>query len=506
MKTRLTQLIPLAVMVLVLSGPSGPAIAQDLAAFEQNVTEFTLDNGLTFIVVENHDAPVLSVLTYADVGSVDEVKGITGMAHLFEHMAFKGTTTIGAMDLEAEYAAMKKVDEIFDDLRSERHKGHLADAERLASLEQAFDDAKTAARELGRSNAMDEAIDRAGGTGLNATTGRDATRYFYSLPSNKLELFFALESNRFLEPVLREFFIERDVVKEERRMGESSPVGRLVEEMLSAAYKAHPYGEPTVGHMADIDSMTRAEAMDFFRRYYGAGNLTIIISGDADPAHVKELAHEYFDRLPAGPPVEPVETTEPPQIAERRVTMEDRSQPVILMGYHKVDINHEDDVVFNVLSDILGSGRTSRLYTKLVKDQKIAVNASSFTDFPGSKYPNMIVFFAFPSKDYTAADTEQAIEEEIERIRNEEVSEEELSRAKVRARVNLIRGLESNMGLATQLAYFHVLTGDWRNLFHSIDAINEVTAEDIKRVANEYLVSKNRTVASIVTMDDDGTE
>ncbi len=506
MKTRLTQLIPLAVMVLVLSGPSGPAMSQDLVAFEQNVTEFTLDNGLTFIVVENHDAPVLSVLTYADVGSADEVKGITGIAHLFEHMAFKGTTTIGAMDLEAEYAAMEKVDEIFDDLRNERHKGHLADPERLASLEQAFENAKTAARELGRSNAMDEAIDRAGGTGLNASTSRDATRYYYSLPSNKLELFFALESNRFLEPVLREFFIERDVVKEERRMSESSPVGRLVEEMLSAAYKAHPYGEPIVGHMSDIDSMTRAEAMDFFRRYYGAGNLTIIISGDADPAHVKELAHEYFDRLPAGPPVEPVETTEPPQIAERRVTMEDRSQPVILMGYHKVDINHEDDVVFNVLSDILGSGRTSRLYTKLVKDQKIAVNASSFTDFPGSKYPNMIVFFAFPSKDYTAADTEQAIEEEIERIRNEEVTEEELSRAKVRARVNLIRGLESNMGLATQLAYFHVLTGDWRNLFHSIDAINEVTAEDIKRVANQYLVSKNRTVASIVTMDDDGTE
>ncbi len=506
MKTRLTQLIPLAGMILALSGPSGPAMSQDLAAFEQNVTEFTLDNGLTFIVVENHDAPVLSVLTYADVGSADEVKGITGIAHLFEHMAFKGTTTIGAMDLEAEYAAMEKVDEIFDDLRNERHKGHLADPERLASLEQAFEDAKTAARELGRSNAMDEAIDRAGGTGLNASTSRDATRYYYSLPSNKLELFFALESNRFLEPVLREFFIERDVVKEERRMSESSPVGRLVEEMLSAAYKAHPYGEPIVGHMSDIDSMTRAEAMDFFRRYYGAGNLTIIISGDADPAHVKELAHEYFDRLPAGPPVEPVETTEPPQIAERRVTMEDRSQPVILMGYHKVDINHEDDVVFNVLSDILGSGRTSRLYTKLVKDQKIAVNASSFTDFPGSKYPNMIVFFAFPSKDYTAADTEQAIEEEIERIRNEEVTEEELSRAKVRARVNLIRGLESNMGLATQLAYFHVLTGDWRNLFHSIDAINEVTAEDIKRVANQYLVSKNRTVASIVTMDDGGTE
>ena len=506
MKTRLTRYIPLAILVLALAGPSGPAVSQDLAAFEQNVTEFTLDNGLTFIVIENHDAPVLSVVTYADVGSVDEVKGITGLAHVFEHMAFKGTTTIGAMDLEAEYAAMKKVDEIFDELRNERHKGHMADPERLASLEQAFEEAKKTARELGRSNAMDEAIDRAGGTGLNATTSRDATRYFYSLPSNKLELFFALESSRFLDPVLREFFIERDVVKEERRMSESSPTGRLVEEMLSAAFKAHPYGEPTLGHMSDLDSMTRAEAMDFFRRYYGADNLTIIISGDADPAHVKELAHEYFDRLPAGPPIEPVETVEPPQIAERRVIMEDRSQPLLLMGYHKVDINHEDDVVFNVLSDILGNGRTSRLYTKLVKDQKSAINSYSFTDFPGSKYPNMMVFVSYPSKDHTAADNEQAIEEEIERIRNEEVTEEELSRAKVRARVNLIRGLESNMGLALQMAYFHVLTGDWRNLFHSIDAIDEVTADDIKRVASQYLVPRNRTVASIVTMDGDGTE
>lgn len=503
MKTRLTRYIPLLISVLALSGP---AQAQDLAAFEKNVTEFTLDNGLNFIVVENHDAPVVTVLTYADVGSVDEVKGITGLAHVFEHMAFKGTTTIGAMDLEAEYAAMEKVDEIFDELRSERHKGHQADPERLASLEQAFEDAKKVARELGESSAMDEAIDRSGGTGLNATTSRDATRYFYSLPSNKLELFFSLESSRFLDPVLREFFIERDVVKEERRMSESSPVGRLVEEMLSIAYKAHPYGEPTLGHMSDLDSMTRTEAMDFFKRYYGADNLTIIISGDADPAHVKELAHEYFDRLPAGPPIEPVETVEPPQQAERRVIMEDKSQPVLLMGYHKVDINHEDDVVFNVLSDILGNGRTSRLYKSLVKEQKSAIESYSFTDFPGSKYPNMMVFVSYPSKDHTAADNEKAIDEEVERIRNEEVTEEELSRAKVRARVNLIRQLDSNMGLALQMAYFHVLTGDWRNLFHSINAIDEVTAEDIKRVANQYLVPENRTVASIVTTEDESTE
>lgn len=497
----INKLIRIMATVIVVLAMTNPAWSQDLEAFEKNVTEFTLDNGLTFIVVENHESPVVSLLTYANVGSVNEVKGITGLAHVFEHMAFKGTTTIGARDLNAEYAAMEKVDKLYSELRRERHRRHDADPDRLVKLEEDFDSAKKEARNLAVSNEMDEAIDRAGGTGLNATTGVDATRYFYSLPSNKIELFFALESSRFLDPVLREFYIERDVVMEERRMRtESRPLGRLIEEMLSTAYKAHPYGEPTVGHMSDLESMTRAEAMEFFRRYYGPGNLTILISGDADPISVKKLAHKYFDRLPPSPPMEPVETIEPLQFAERRIVMQDKSQPVFLMGYHKVDIKHDDNLVFQVMADILGSGRTSRLFKTLVKEQKIAINASSFTDFPGSKYPNMIVFFAFPSKGQTAADCEKIINDEIERIRNQKVSEEELARAKVRARVNLIRGLESNMGLALQMAHFHVLTGNWRNLFHSIDRIDQVTAEDINRIANQYLVPKNRTVASIVTI------
>lgn len=475
--------------------------AQDLAAFEKTVTEFTLENGLTFIVVERHEAPVVSFMTYADVGSVDEVKGITGIAHIFEHMAFKGTKTTGTKDLNKEYAAMDKVDDAFEALRRERHKGHLADPERIAALEKLFEDAKEAARQYVTPE-FDEAINRSGAVGLNATTSVDATRYFYSLPSNKIELFFALESDRFLNPVLREFYTEKNVVMEERRMRtESNPIGRLLEEMVTTAYKAHPYGEPTIGHMSDLASVTRAEGQAFFDKYYGPDNLTIIIVGDADPVQVKKLAETYFGRLPAGDKPGPVETVEPPQLGERRVIVEDRAQPLLLMGYHKVDINHKDDLVFNVLSDILGSGRTSRLYKTLVKDQKIAVNASSFTDFPGSKYPNMMVFFAFPSQGHTAEECEAVIEAEIEKIKNEGVTEDELQKAKTRARVNLVRQLDSNTGLAAQMAYFHVLTGDWRNLFIGIDQINAVTQEDLKRVANAYLVKKQRTVALIKTVD-----
>ncbi|MDP7235477.1 MAG: pitrilysin family protein [Candidatus Latescibacteria bacterium] len=490
----------LTALVVMAFGRAGQA--QDLAAFENTVTEFTLENGLAFIVVERHEAPVVSFMTYADVGSVDEVKGITGIAHIFEHMAFKGTKTIGTKDLNKEYAAMSEVDDAFKKLRLERHKGHLADPERIAALEKLFKDAREAAQAWAVSNEMDEAIDRVGGVGLNATTSADATRYFYSLPSNKIELFFSLESDKFLNPVLREFYTEKNVVMEERRMRtESNPVGRLREEMVTTAYKAHPYGEPTVGHMSDLATVTRSEGHDFFDTYYGPANLTIMIVGDADPVQVKQLAQTYFGRLPARENPGPVETVEPLQLGERRVVIEDRAQPLLLMGYHKVDINHKDDLVFNVLSDILGSGRTSRLYKRLVKDKKIAVNASSFTDFPGSKYPNMMVFFAFPSQGHTAEECEAAISEEIEKIKNEGVTEDELDKARTRARVNLVRQLDSNTGLAAQMAYFHVLTGDWRNLFYGIDQINEVTAEDLKRVANEYLVKKQRTVALIKTVE-----
>jgi predicted Zn-dependent peptidase len=253
--------------------------------------------------------------------------------------------------------------------------------------------------------------------------------------------------------------------------------------------------------MSDLATVTRSEGQDFFDTYYGPANLTIMIVGDADPVQVKQLAQTYFGRLPASENPGPVETVEPLQLGERRVVIEDRAQPLLLMGYHKVDINHKDDLVFNVLSDILGSGRTSRLYKTLVKDKKIAVNASSFTDFPGSKYPNMMVFFAFPSQGHTAEECEAAISEEIEKIKNEGVTEDELDKARTRARVNLVRQLDSNTGLAAQMAYFHVLTGDWRNLFYGIDQINEVTAEDLKRVANEYLVKKQRTVALIKTVE-----
>lgn len=476
------------------------AVAQNLAEFESRMTKFTLENGLKFLVLERHEAPVVSYHTYADVGAVDEVKGITGLAHLFEHMAFKGTKTIGTEDFEAEAKAMARIDEAFAAMKQERRKGEQADKARLEELQKQFEEAQAEAQKYLVHDEFEEALAREGGAGFNAYTSQDATRYIVSLPSNKAELWMVMESERFLDPVLREFYKEKDVVMEERRLGiESQPQGRLLEEFLAIAYKAHPYGEMVIGHMSDLQTMTRAEAEAFFKKYYGPSNLVVAIVGDVKPEEIEKLAQRYFGRIPSGPKPDPVETAEPPQLGERRVVLEDRSQPIVYIGYHKPGINHPDDAVFDAITDIIGIGRTSRLYKSLVKGKKIAVAASGFQGFPGNKYAGLFLFYAVPAKGHTNQECEEAIYAEIERLKTELVSAEELAKAKTRSRASLIRQLASNRGLAAQLAFYEVITGDWRNLFRQLEQIDKVTAEDIQRVAKEYFTRKNRTVGVIET-------
>ena len=478
-----------------------PVQAQSLLEqFEQRVTEFTLDNGLHFIVVGRHQAPVATFYTYANVGAVDEVKGITGLAHMFEHMAFKGTSTIGTEDYEAELKAMNRVDSVYTALKAEQHKGRHADAERLAELETAFAEAQKAAQEYSLPE-FEEALERNGGTGLNASTASDATNYYVSLPVNQTELWFALESDRFRDPVLREFYVERDVVAEERRMRtESSPFGRLLEEFWATSYKAHPYGEPGIGHMSDIQSYTREEALRFFDKYYNAANLTIVIAGDVDADETRRLAELYFGRLPRGTKPAPVETVEPQQRAERRVIIEETSQPIIIAGWHKGSVNHPDHAVYDVLADALSGGRTSRLYRDVVEDKKIALQASALNGFPGmNKYPHQFLIYAVINQGRTPEEFEEAAYAILDDLREDGLTDEELERAKTRSRATLVRRLQSNSGVANLFAYHEVVTGDWRDVFTYLDDIEQVTSEDIRRVVAETFTNSNRTVAMIRT-------
>ena len=491
----------LAVSVFfIVMAAAAPTRAQDLAEFEQQMTEFTLDNGLKFLVLERHQAPVVSFHTYADVGSVNEVLGITGLAHLFEHMAFKGTKTIGTIDYEAEAQVLAKIDELFEAIKAEKRKGEKADQARLEELQTQFKQAQQDAQQYLVHDEYEEVYKLAGSAGFNAYTSWDATQYILSLPSNKVELWMLMESDRFCNPVIREFYKEKDVVMEERRLGiESQPQGRLIEEFLAVAYKAHPYGLHVIGHMSDLQTMTRPEAEAFFRKYYGPGNLTIGIVGDVNPQRIRALARKYFARIPSGPKPESVETVEPPQIGERRVSVEDPAQPFVLIGYHKPGINHPDNAVFDAITDIIGMGRTSRLYKSLVKEKKIAIASSGFQGLPGNKYPGLFLFYAMPARGHTNEECELAIYEEIEKMKAELVTPDELAKAKTRARAGLIRQLDSNSGLAEQITFYEVVTGDWRNLFTQLDQIEKVTADDIQRVVKEYFTKKNRTVGIIET-------
>jgi predicted Zn-dependent peptidase len=483
---------------VVALATAAPASSQDLASFEKTVTEHRLSNGMKFLIVERHEVPVVSFHLYADVGSVDEELGITGMAHMFEHMAFKGTSTIGTRDIARERVALDEVDEAHARLQAARRDPD-ADPEEITALERAFQQAQADAGELSQSDELTRVIEQAGGSGLNASTSSDATRYFLSFPANKAELWFSLESERFLDPVLREFYKERDVVMEERRMRvESQPMGKLIGNLLSLAYRAHPYGREVIGWRSDLENLTRSEAQEFFERHYVPSKLTAVAVGDVDPKQMVEWAELYFGRLPMREPPPFVGTVEPQQEGERRARVEAQAQPMLLIGYHKPSGLHPDDAVFDAVQDVLSGGRTSRLYRSLVVEKRIAAAAGGFAGFPGNKYPNLFLFFAVPAQGETSEANEAAMLAEIERLQNELVTEEELSRVKSRARAELVDGLDSNAGLGAALAVYDVLTGDWRNLFRRLDVIDRVSREDIKRVAREYFQESNRNVAVLV--------
>lgn len=471
------------------------AFAQDLASFEKKTTVKTLPNGLTIVVCERHEAPVFSFYTLVDAGAAQDPKGQTGLAHMFEHMAFKGTQTIGTTDYPAEKLALDKEEQIYQELQRERLKRVGRDEKKIQELEASFHQAEEDADKYVKKNEFGEIIEREGGENLNATTDEDETSYFYSMPSNRLELWAYLESDRFLHPVLREFYQERDVVYEERRMRvDSSPLGRMLEQFRAEAYEAHPYRNPDVGWPSDVANLTMTNAQFFFDKYYVPANMTIAVVGDVNPDQVFALAEKYFGRLPQKPKPEDLITVEPPQQDERNVSIPSRSQPIYLEGYHRPDYRDPDDAVYDAISDLLSDGRTSRLYRSLVRDKKIAAAAAGFTDYPGSKYPSLFAFYAVPIPGHTPAELQQAFREEIEKIKTQPVSDAELEMVKTRAKANLIRGLADNEGLAAQLAIFQARYGDWRELFYNVDRLEKVTKDDIRRVANKTFMATNRSV------------
>ncbi|MGB3239258.1 MAG: pitrilysin family protein [Geitlerinemataceae cyanobacterium] len=463
------------------------------------VTEFTLDNGLKFIVLERHEAPVVSFITYADVGGVNEPVGQTGVAHYLEHLAFKGTQRIGTTNYEAEKPLLEQLDKLFSSIQKATEKG---DEEKVQDLQAEFDRIQAEADTYAIQNQFGQIVEQSGGVGLNANTSTDATRYFYSFPANKLELWMSLESERFLEPVFREFFKEKQVILEERRLRtENSPIGKMLEVFLAAAFDVHPYKNPVIGSTEDIRNLTRQNVEDFFNTYYVPNNLTIAVVGDVDPGEVRRLAQVYFGRFPAGAEPPAVVEVEPPQTEPREVTVRFPSEPWYLEGYHVPAFNSPDRPIYDTIASILSDGRTARLYQSLVEGQQLALTAQGFNGFPGDKYPNLMLFYALTAPGHSIDEVATALHAEIEKLTAEPVTQNELERVKKNALSGLLRSLDSNSGMASLLVEYQVKTGDWRNLFAQLQAIEQVTAEDILRVSHETFTPENRTIGRLLPPD-----
>jgi len=537
------------------------AVALPVVAFsqtlEEKVQEFTLENGMKFLVVERHEAPVFFGGMAFRVGSIDESPGIYGVSHLLEHMLFKGTQTVGTKDYKKERAFLEREDalaeeakrialrieswrlERFDDLAtgivagfSEEDRAAIGtdkalEIEMLVELlraqgpppemvavpglvtegetdyfelylalkkaQMSLYDVMEEHRALIVKDEYSEIYSANGERMLNAGTSNDATYYLVSLPSNRLELWMLMESDRLANPVFREFYSERDVVMEERRMGENSPDDVMYETFLATAFDASAYANPVVGWMSDIKYITRADLEAYYRRHYVPNNAIALLAGDVSFDEVQRLARKYFGPLKRGPESAPIVTADSPQRGERRVVLKEDAKPSLAIGYRVPKAPHPDSYAVEMLAAILSDGRTSRFYRD-VHEQGLTREAPQIWIGPGSRLDPLFGISADPKEPHTLGELEAAVYGEIERIKAEPPAPRELERIVNQREAQLVRSLGSNIGLAFTIAGAEAIRGDWRTVLSDLERLKAVTPEDVSRAAARYLTEENRTV------------
>lgn len=472
-------------------------------SLEGRVKEYSLNNGMKILILERHFAPVVSLYMRFKVGAVDEAGGEIGTAHLLEHMLFKGTETLGTKDYKEERKILEEIDQLAVQIDEEMKKGEKANRNRIAGLKGRLKDLQEEHKKWVVKDEIDTIYSQNGAEGMNASTGYDVTTYKVSLPANRIELWARIESDRMSNPVFREFYSEREVVREERRQREETqPDGKLMENFLATAFVAHPYGRPIIGWEDDIKFLKKERVKHIFQNYYCPNNAVVAVVGDINPDEVMKTIEKYFGGIPSKRIVPVSVSKEPEQSGERRVEVEFEANPKLVIGYHKPALPHFDDYVFDVIDILLSDGRTSRLYKKLVEEKKIAVSISTSNGWPGSRFANLFTIFATPRSPHTCDELEEEIYKQIDGLKKGAVTPYELNKVKNRLEASFIRSLNSNTGLAGRLSYYQTIAGNWRYIEEHLKVIEKVTPEDIMEMAKKYLIKKNRTVAQIVQKED----
>jgi len=553
-------LAALSVLVIAQTG----IVAQTL---EEKVKEFDLKNGMKWLVVERHEAPVAFCAIGFNVGAANEWPNVTGISHICEHMMFKGTEMMGTKDYKKELPYIQKEDVLGDRtiaLRREigewrftrfqafakqvlesftkeekdrvgasKYEQNKLIVDKIHAMQKLPDSLATAQYlvEDGGVNYLDKYLEyelawgdiaklleeqrqyivkdelwgqfmNNGSRFLNAFTSNDMTVYLEYLPANRLELFMDLESDRMQAPVFREFWTERDVIMEERRLGENDPDDALSEAFYSVAFSASPYKWPVVGWMSDLQRIDRADLQKYHDMNYAPNNAVGVVIGDVNLEQVKKLAEKYFGPVASKPAPPRLETREPEQQGERRVVLEHTANPKLMIGFHKPIYPDPDAAALDVLGSILAGGRTSRLYKSIFEDKQLTAEAPNVSNGPGQRYENLMVIEAAPRSPHTLAEVEKAILDELDKAKKEPVTERELQRVKNQLDADMIRSLGSNLGIAFQVAFGQIIYGDFHSAFRDLERTKKVTAEDIQRVANKYLTAKNRTVAWRVQIEE----
>lgn len=497
----MTQRIRLLLWLTVVA-LAGPVLAQQVPVQEQ-----TLSNGMRLLMVRRTDEPTISGGWVARVGSANERPGITGIAHLFEHMMFKGTPTLGTKDYAEDLKIIAEQERIRDQMRQEEAKmraeyrrGRIDDllkpenyTPRYKELEKQFKQLIERQREILVKNEFDKVYTSAGGSGMNAFTSQDMTAYFITVPANRLEFWMWMESERLLRPVFREFYAERDVVFEERRMRtESTPLGKFEEQFEALFWTSHPYAWPVVGWPSDIPAISKAQADEFYATYYAPQNITLILVGDFNPAEATTLAEKYFARIPRGKKAAPdVVTLEVPQLAEKRMYAEAEANPQVDIVWHTVAFGHSDSYALQVLAQLL-SGKTGRLYKGLVLGSQVATEAYGHQD--SRKWAGLFNAGGTAKDGHRPEEVEQGIYAELDKLKRQEVPDQELQKVKNNFAAQEYRRLSANHPILFQVI-FNEGNGNWREINEAGPKIQAVTAADVKRVANKYFTQENRAVA-----------
>ncbi|MBD3344219.1 MAG: insulinase family protein [Chitinivibrionales bacterium] len=456
----------------------------------------SLANGLKIMVVPDTQVAVVSCRLYYFVGSMYEGPGTSGLSHMYEHMMFKGTRTLGTKSYKKEVPIMNTIDSLDAKIQRLREQGASESDEKIIALRKQIFELLEKQRKYMKKDEIWELYKNNGGTHLNAWTGDDMTGYIVTLPENKVDLFYWIESDRMNNPVLREFYSERDVVTEERRMRyENRPAGKYYERLFALFYKAHPYRIPTIGWMSDIRSYTREKLREHVARYYTPDNALIVLVGKIEPEKAVKDIKRYFGHIPpAAEPKEDVVTREPDPVGQTRFTLHDNASPQMDMFFHTPGYPNQDLYVLDVVEGIL-SGRSGRLYERLVDKEKLCTNAGASNR---TKLHNGYFHVWATLKDTTdPAEVEKIIIEEIERLTEKPPIPKEMERNKNNIRMSFVKQINSLEGLSDLLAAFERI-GSWEDLIEYPDKIAEISPDQVAPVVTRYLKPDLSTIGMLL--------